>query len=105
MAESTLASAHVWRETAYLQLLAAKGNQQTILDRGRALVDRLEMSTGALTEQIKDFTIKADAGTRLLARWTMWLAVATLLLVLATGGLVYVEWSHGQEPPRQGTVH
>ena len=104
MAETVLASAHVSRETAYLQLLAGKGNQTTVLGAidtvqmsAKTLVDRLEVSTHALTEQIKDFTTKADEGTRLLAKWTMWRAVATIFLVLATGGLVYVEWSHGHE--------
>jgi hypothetical protein len=109
MAETVLASAHVSRETTYLQLLAGKGNQRTIsgaIDAvqtsAHTLVERLEVSTKALTEQIKDFTTKADEGTRLLAKWTMWLAVATIFLVLATGGLVYVEWSHGHEAPYQG---
>ena len=112
MAETVLASAHVSRETAYLQLLAGKGNQRTILGAidtvqisAKTLVDRLEISTKALTEQIRDFTTKADEGTRLLAKWTMWLAIATIFLVLATGGLVYVEWSHGLETPPQDTTH
>ena len=51
-----------------------------------------------LSREIRSFSDRADSATSYLARWTAVLAAVTLVLALATGGLVWVEMTKVEAP-------
>jgi len=65
---------------------------ELITDRVTDATQRLTAQLNVLQGRVDTFTTKADEGTRLLARWTLVLAVGTFLLFLATIGLVFATW-------------
>lgn len=56
---------------------------------------RLSTSVEGLTAELKKAAKSADDSAKALAKYTLVLAVATMLLFFATAALVYIEWAHG----------
>jgi preprotein translocase subunit SecG len=51
-----------------------------------------------LSGEIHSFSDRADGATRYLTHWTAVLAAVTLVLAIATGALVWVEFKKGEAP-------
>jgi hypothetical protein len=92
--EAAILGAQSNRELAAATLSAAE-NMMFAVKHATTILDidaqKLEGTLGALDRRIKEFSDKADNGTNRLATWTLILALATGGLVAVTGALVYVE--------------
>lgn len=67
-----------------------KQSAETLTSRIDALAETANTTTQRLADRIGGLTKTTDDGTRLLSRWTFWLAVATALLVIAALVQAYV---------------
>ncbi|MDO8680393.1 MAG: hypothetical protein Q7R30_17895 [Acidobacteriota bacterium] len=80
-------------------VLAAESNRElaTAVIAATEIVDSsIKQMNGTVIElnrQIQDFTKKADEGTNRLAKWTLWLAIATGALVFAAAAQTWVLWT------------